>query len=75
MKLIFILNIDQQSTMGSSRRFDTRDMKLQKVLSRQRESTYDASQMASPTMGDRSTRFDFEKDERVRDEIHKKQEV
>ena len=75
MKLIFILNIDQQSTMGSSRRFGTSEIKLQKVLSRQRDSIYDASQMASPTVTDRATRFDYEKDERVRDEIHRKQEV
>ena len=60
--------------MGSSRRFGATDIRLQKVL-RQRDPTFDASQMPSPTVGDRSTRFDYEQDERFREEVERKREV
>lgn len=45
---------------------------------RQHDTRIDASQITSPAPGDRSTRFDYETpkdDERVREEIDKKQEV
>lgn len=62
--------------MGSSRRFNTTDIKLQKAL-RQQDSRYDASQIGSPTVGDQSTRFDFErkKDAQTRRELDEKREV
>jgi hypothetical protein len=75
--LLLIANIDQQSTMGSSRRFGTSsELKLQKML-RQQDSRFDASQIASPNAGDRSTRFDYEtpRNDYIRQEIDKKQEV
>jgi hypothetical protein len=64
--------------MGSSRRFGTSsELKLQKVL-RQHDTRIDASQIATPTTGDRLTRFDFEAtrgDEKLRKEIDEKREV
>jgi hypothetical protein len=62
--------------MGSSRRFGTSsELKLQKML--RQDTRIDASQIASPTGGDRSTRFDHEalKDEQVRKQINEKLEV
>ncbi|CAF3514679.1 unnamed protein product [Adineta steineri] len=66
---------DQQTTMGTSRRFGTgSELKLSKMI-RQHETNLDASQMLSPNAGDRSTRFDYEKqrDDTVRNEIDEKQ--
>jgi hypothetical protein len=63
--------------MGSSRRFGTSsELKLQKML-RQHDQNFDASQIGSPTVGDRSTRFDYEaqKDEKVRKELDEKRDV
>jgi hypothetical protein len=63
--------------MGSSRRFGTSsELKLQKML-RQYDTHVDASQIRSPDVGDRSTRFDYDttRDEHVRQEIDKKKEV
>jgi hypothetical protein len=44
---------------------------------RQHDSHFDASRVGSPTVGDRSTRFDQEatKDAHLRQEIDRKQEV
>lgn len=63
--------------MGSSRRFGaTTDLKLQRLL-RQHDTRVDGSQIGSPTVMDRSTRFDLEatKDDQVRRDIDKKREV
>ncbi|UJR21447.1 hypothetical protein I4U23_024533 [Adineta vaga] len=67
--------VDLQSTMGSSRRFGTSsELKLRKML-RQQDPNIDASQIASPDAGDRSTRFDYDtiRDDHVRQEIDEKQ--
>ncbi len=63
--------------MGSSRRFGTSsELKLQKML-RQHDQNFDASQIGSPTVGDRSTRFDHEaqQDEKFRKELEEKRDV
>ena len=63
--------------MGSSRRFgNSSDRKLQKML-RQHDPYVDASQIASPDAGDRSTRFDYDNTQAdlVRQEIDAKQKV
>ncbi len=68
---------DLQSTLGSSRRFGTtHELKLQKIL--RQETQIDASQIGSPKVGDRSTRFDYEAkrdDDKFRKEIDEKREV
>jgi hypothetical protein len=64
-EIFFSSYIDQQSNLGSSRRFGTSsDLKLQKLL-RQHETRIDASTIGSPTVGDRSTRFDYETKRKV----------
>jgi hypothetical protein len=68
---------DLQSTMSSSRRFGTSsELKLQKLL-RGHETNIDASQIASPDAGDRSTRFDYDATQAnlIRQEIDEKQRV
>ncbi|CAF1101848.1 unnamed protein product [Adineta ricciae] len=67
--------VDPLSTMGSSRRFGTSsELKLQKIL-RRNDTQFDASQIASPDPGDRSTRFDYDatRDNYIRQEIDEKQ--
>jgi hypothetical protein len=67
-----LLHLDLQSTMGSSRRFGTTsELKLQKMV-RQHDTHVDASQIGSPVVVDRTTRFD---DDITRDAIDRKQEV
>ncbi len=75
-EIFFSSYIDQQSTLGSSRRFGaSSDLKLQKLL-RQHDTRIDASTIGSPTVGDRSTRFDYEtRDDQVRRDIAEKRKV
>lgn len=63
--------------MGSSRRFGaSSELKLQRLL-RQHDTRVDGSQIGSPTVMDRSTRFDLEttKDDQIRKDIDRKREV
>ena len=63
--------------MGSSRRFGTTsELKLQRML-RQHDPREDLPSMDSPSVGDRSTRFDYKAVEaaKVREEIGRKQDV
>ena len=68
--------VDQQSTMGSSRRFGTSsELRLQNIIRRSGREI-DASGITSPAGGDRTTRFDYQiQDEQVRKEIDSKREV
>ena len=74
---LLLATVDPLSTMGSSRRFGTSsELKLQKIL-RRHDTQFDASQIASPDPGDRSTRFDYDatRDNYIRQEIDEKQKV
>lgn len=68
--------IEQQSTMGSSRRFGaSSELKLQRLLHKA-DTRVDGSQIGSPTPYDRSTRFDLDaKDDQTRRDIDRKREV